>query len=153
MFRKLTVALLALIMSVGLAGLVAGEAAARPNPTGPGKSWIKETNRVDITVWTTTTSRPDNRGHGPRSFGQAPTVVITDRWGGVVAHARKVGTQNSGRSVGYRYVVRNLPWNTAFTVKVWGEGSFYGDNHVYLKKPWRGGVVTDSVTLHQAWRR
>ncbi|MFZ2241928.1 MAG: hypothetical protein WAV90_20610 [Gordonia amarae] len=80
-------------------------------------------------------------------------MVVANRWGGVVAHARNVGTYNSGRSTGYRYIVRNVPWNTPLKVQVWGSGSFYGDNSVYLVRPRRGGVVTDSVTLHQSWSR
>lgn len=163
MFRKFTVALLALIMAAGLSGLVAGGASAYPDrnwPDNPGHGWHQQSNRVDVVVWA---NRNDNRWGHPGQHGNrwdnnydrwgnrssALRVYAVDSYSGrYAASASLVSTVPNGRLIGYRYVFRNLPWNKALTVRVSGEGSYAGYDRVYLS---RGGyrTVTQSLSFRQ----
>jgi len=163
MFRKFTVALLALTMAAGLSGLVAGGASAYPDrhwPGNPGHGWNQQSNRVDVVVWA---NRNDDRWGNPWQRGnpwdndhdrwgnqsRAPRVYAVDTYSGrYVARASLVSSDPNGRLIGYRYVFRNLPWNTALTVQVSGEGSYAGYDRVYLS---RGGyrTVTQSLSFRQ----
>lgn len=157
MFRKLTVAFMALAMAVGLAGLVAGEASAYPHrggPGGPGHSWNQPSNRVDITV--VSRSNHNQWGNGHNRWDQnrwgnnwrAPRVYVVGSYTGrYVGTATLIGSNRQGASTTYRYSIRNLPWNTPLTVKA--DGGYY-DGHVYLYRPGYGSnTVTQSTTLYQ----
>ncbi len=111
MIRKLTVALMGLILSAGLVSVASGQAAAAPwdNDGGP------VTNAVNITVWT----RGDNY--------RAPRVYITTAYGRYVKDARNVGypKRRPGRT-GFSYVAYNVPQGVALKVRVASPYHFLG---------------------------
>ena len=160
MFRKLTVALMALAMAAGLSGLVAGEASAYPNrgwDPGPGHGWNQATNRVDVVVWakqTTNSWGNDRWGNGRRwdngpRWSSAPRVYAVETYTGRYAGtATLVSTDRSGGMLGYRYVFRNLPWDTILKIRVSGPGSYVGMDDLYLPRRTSGSLDL-SATFNQ----
>lgn len=152
MFRKLTVAFMALAMAVGLAGLFAGEASAYPNrhwQPGPGHSWNEGTNRVDVVVWgkkTVNNRGYDRWGNGPRwdngpRWSAAPRVYAVETYTGRYAGtATLVNTDRSGGMIAYRYVFRNLPWDTILKIRVSGQGHYVGTDDLYLPRRTSGSL-------------
>ncbi len=149
MFRKMIVAVLGLMMAIGLMGFGAAQAVAAPQGDpdwgqgggngGTGNSWTT-TNRLDITVVT----RDGYGWYGPR-------VTITTRWGRYVATAEQVGRNKYGYRTEYRYVARDLPWNTPLKVRVSG-GNFYGQDSVYFERSrWQKKVVKSVYLQQSSW--
>jgi len=118
MIRKLTVALMGLILSAGLVSVASGQAAAAPwdNDGGP------VTNAVNITVWT----RGDNY--------RAPRVYITTAYGRYVKDARNVGypKRRPGRT-GFSYVAYNVPQGVALKVRVASPYHFLGGERLFFQ--------------------
>ncbi len=121
MIRKLTVALLALVLSVGVAGVAAGQADAYPR-WQPGGNNGPATNTVAITVWT--------KGNNYR----APRVYITTAYGRYVKDAQSVGypTRRPGRT-GFNYVANNVPQGVALKVRVGGPHRYLGGERLYFQ--------------------
>lgn len=122
MIRKLTVALLALVLSAGVAGVVAGQADAYPRWQPGGNNNEPVTNAVNITVWT--------KGNNYR----APRVYITTAAGRYVKDARNVGyaMRRPGRT-GFSYVARNVPQGVALKVRVASPYTFLGGERLYFQ--------------------
>ncbi|MBD0021228.1 hypothetical protein GII33_18085 [Gordonia pseudamarae] len=140
MYRRFSVAVMALLMAIGLAGWGAAQAVAAPSNHG-NNNGRQVSNKLDITVSTTNW----NSWRGPE-------VTITTRWGRYVAGARQVDRYRDHGRTTFRYVARDLPWNTPLKVSVSG-GRYYGDNEVYFERTWRDRFVTESVYLRQGGGR
>ncbi|MCA9834394.1 MAG: hypothetical protein KC435_10625 [Thermomicrobiales bacterium] len=168
MFRKLTVALMALAMAAGLAGAVAGEASAYPDRDwrpGQNHGWNQATNRVDVLVWGKKYNNWDDDrwgndrwgngrrgndrwGNGPR-WSSTPRVYVTEsRTGRYVATAQLVDVDRSGSRIAYRYQLRNLPWNTYLMVRVTGSGTYSGTPNLYINRR-SAGTVTLAKTFSE----
>ena len=122
MIRKLSVALLALVLSAGVAGAVAGQADAYPRWQPGGNNYGPVTNAVNITVWT--------KGNNYR----APRVYITAATGRYVKDARYVGypMRRPGRT-GFSYVANNVPQGVALKVRVASPHQFLGGERLYFQ--------------------
>jgi len=144
---------------------------------GPGHGWNQATNRVDVVVWAKQTTnswgndrwgngRWDNdrwgngrRGNdrwgngrrwdnGPR-WSSAPRVYAVETYTGRYAGtATLVSTDRSGGMLGYRYVFRNLPWDTILKIRVSGPGSYVGMDDLYLPRRTSGSLDL-SATFNQ----
>ena len=74
-------------------------------------------------------------------WSSAPRVYAVETYTGRYAGtATLVSTDRSGGMLGYRYVFRNLPWDTILRIRVSGPGSYVGMDDLYLPRRTSGSL-------------
>ncbi|NMO01167.1 hypothetical protein HH308_08040 [Gordonia sp. TBRC 11910] len=129
MIKRIIVAVLAFGALLGIAGVSATTAQARPH---------QYSGTAYITVW--------ENGYGQH---QQPVVQITDRNSGYYSTAWFTYREYRNGRVGYHFQARRLPINTGLTVTAYQGGRYLASRWLYLS--WQH--QTGYVDLYPQYRR